>query len=245
MKTKILSFILATVLFASCGNSVQNKKENKNAVKDITVQNTGKTIYQKAGIIKLKEPKALTDGYRQPDNDIFEISLDDVGKYTGHICAGITSGFLLTKQALSLLYPNGETPVRGQISIASSAHTDQLEVASYIVRARQYNPEGQGKNIAIVDTNIASVPGTVTLIFKRADNGKMAKAVFNKAKLLTPEVKKSLMPLMKKRMNGTASDNEKTKLAKMIKGLVKQVITNPPEGVITVSEFDKYEFPKQ
>lgn len=239
MKIKILSLIVATILFASCGKSVQQKTVNQD-----TLNNT-QTIYQKAGVIKLNEPKAVIVGYRQPGDDIFEISLDDVAKYTGHVCAGVASEFLLTKQALALLYPNGEIPVRGQISIAASKPSDHLEVASYIVRARENDPEGQGKNIAIVDTNIASVPETVTLIFKRADNGKMVKAVFNKAKLFTPELKKKLMPLKKKMVNGTASEKEKREFAKTVQEVVKLIITNPPEGMITVSKIDDYQFPKQ
>ena len=159
MSAKIITINLI-VLFLLSGNTYSQNKQQK-------------SVYEMARTIKLKDPKAVMVGYRQPGDDIFEISLDDVGKYTGHVCAGIASAYLLTKQALALLYPNGEIPVRGQISIAASANTDHIEVASYIVRARKNAPESKGKN-------------TVTLI-----------------------------------------------------------ITNTPEGVITVSECDKYKFPKQ
>jgi len=232
MNTKIITISLV-VLFLLSGNTYsQNKQEQK-------------SVYEQAGTIELKDPKAVMVGYRQPGNDIFEISLDDVGKYTGHVCAGISSAYILTQQALALLYPNGEIPVRGQISIAASANTDHLEVASYIVRARQNDHESKGKNIAIIDTNIVTAPETVTLIFKRADNGKMVKAIFNKGKLVTPELKKKIMPLKKKMMNGTASDNEKIEFAKTVQEVVTLIITNTPEGIITVSECDTYNFPKQ
>jgi len=203
-----------------------------------------KTIYQQAGIIKVKDPKAVTVGYRQPGDAIFEISLDDVGKYTGHVCAGISTGYILTKQALELLYPNGEIPVREQISIAASANTDHLEVASYVVRARQNDPESKGKNIAFVDENISSVAGTVTLIFFFFDTEKMVKAVFNKGKLVTPKLKKKMMPLKKKIMLGTASNKEKEEFAKTVQEVVKTIITNIPEGVISISACTEYKFPK-
>jgi len=231
MRTKILTISLI-VLFLLSGNTYSQNKQQK-------------SIYAQAGTIKLKDPKAVMVGYRQPGDDIFEISLDDVGKYTGHVCAGIASAYLLTKQALALLYPNGEIPVRGQISIAASANTDHIEVASYIVRARQNDPESKGKNISIIDTSITTAPETVTLIFKRADNGKMVKATFNKGKLITHELKKKMMPLKKKVLNGTASDKEKLEFAKTVQELVTLIITNTPEGVITVSECDTYKFPKQ
>ena len=232
MNTKIITISLI-VLFLLAGNTYSQNKQQQ------------KSIYEQAGTIKLKDPKAVMVGYRQPSDDIFEISLDDVGKYTGHVCAGISSAYILTQQALALLYPNGEIPVRGQISIAASANTDHLEVASFIVRARQNDPESKGKNIAIIDTNITTAPETVTLIFKRADNGKMVKAIFNKGKLVTPELKKKMMPLKKKVINGTASDKEKIEFAKTVQEVVALIITNTPEGIITVSECDKYSFPKQ
>jgi hypothetical protein len=232
MNIRIISISLI-MLFLLSGNAYSQNKQQQ------------KSVYEQAGTIKLKDPKAVMVGYRQPSDDIFEISLDDVGKYTGHVCAGISSAYILTQQALALLYPNGEIPVRGQISIAASANTDHLEVASYIVRARQNDPENKGKNIAIVDTNIITAPKTVTLIFKRADNGKMVKAIFNKDKLLTPKLKKKMMPLKKKVVNGTASDKEKMEFAKTVQEVVALIITNTPEGVITVSECTDYKFPEK
>jgi len=205
-------------------------------------QNKNQSVYEQAGTIKLHDPKAVMVGYRQPGDDIFEISLDDVGKYTGHVCAGVSSAFILTKQALDLLYPNGEIPVRGQISIAASSNTDHLEVASYIVRARQTDPESNGDNISLVDTNIISEPGTVTLIFKRADSGKMVKAVFDKRKLLTPELKSKMMPLKKKVSEGTATEQEKAEFAKTVQEIVKLIITNAPKGLISASPCDNYNF---
>ncbi len=212
---------------------------NLTAQTSVSKENT----YEKAGVIKVKDPKAVMVGYRNPEDEVFEISLDDIGKYTGNVCAGIASGFLLTKQALEKLYPNGELPVRGQISIAASANTDLVDVASYVVRARFRKGKEMKDNSIIIDKDINAETGTVILIFKRADNGKMVKAAFNKNKLIDAEKRKVLFPLKNKIMNGKASDEDKKMFAENVQKVVSEVIDNIPDGVITVAECSKYKFP--
>ncbi len=200
-------------------------------------------VYKAAGAIKVHDPKAVMVGYRHQGDDIFEISLDDVGKYTGHVCAGVASGFLLTKQALEALYPDGGIPVRGQISIAASSYSDHGEVAAYIVRARQDAGNEGDKNIFLIDKNIPAKPNSVVLIFKREDNGKMAKAIFNKSKMAAdPEKIRKMGVLKKKILSGKASEEEKKTFAHKVQKLVKKVIRNTPEGLLEVSSCTDYQF---
>jgi len=200
-------------------------------------------IYLKAGIIKIKDPKAVMVGYKTPDNDVFEINLDDVGKFTGHVCPGVTSGFLLTKKALEALFPNNEIPIRGNISIATASRNDLLEVASYIVRAREKDEEGNGNNSIVIDSTIISEKGTVSLIFKRNDTGKMVKAVFNKAQMMTDEIKNEILPLKKKITEGNATENEKLEFGKKVQKIVKHLIINQPSNVYVIKECNNYKFP--
>lgn len=237
MNYKILLISVLAFFVTNCQNN--NEKQSQLAENKTS---TAPTIYQKAGTIKVRDPKAVITGYRQAGEEIFEISLDDIGKYTGHVCAGISSGFLLTKQALKKLYPEGQMPVRGQISIAASAYTDQAEVAAYIVRARQHEGDEKENNHLIIDQTLETAPYTVTLIFKRHDNGRMVKAVFDKSTIATPAMMKNMMPLKKKIMNGTASPDEKTLFAENVQKMVKKIITNTPEGLITVSDCTDYRF---
>lgn len=236
------------LFLSSCQNN--NKKNEQQSKKD-TISKIEKTeaktsIYDKAGIIKVKDPMASLVGYRKSSEDIFYISLDDVGKYSGHVCAGIASGFLLTKQALDMLYPNGEIPVRGQIRVAAQDGGDQLDVASYITGARGfYGREEVNRNDIIIDKSLQGKNGTFTLIFKRKDNGKMKKAVFNKIKLFEPETIKVIMPLKEKVENQTATDEEKKLFAEKVQIIVEKAITNMPEGVITISECANYVFPSK
>lgn len=72
--------------------------------------------FGQVGAIKLEDPMSVVTGYRQAGDDVFEFTLDDVGKSAGHVRAVVASGFMLTKQVLEELYPGDELPVRGQIS---------------------------------------------------------------------------------------------------------------------------------
>ena len=250
MNTRILSLtIVAIIFFASCSN-VNNKGNSENThTKTETVTPVVKkqtNLYDKAGIIKVKDPMASIVGYRKVGEDFFEISLDDVGKYSGHVCAGISSGFILVKQALEKLYPNGEVPVRGQIRVAAQNGGDQLDVASYITGARAfYGRQEVNANDLIIDKSLAGQKGTFTMIFQRKDNGKMVKAVFNKAKLMTPEEIKTIMPIKQRIEEGKATQEDKEQFVKFVHAIVERAITNMPEGVITITECTEYKFPKK
>ena len=250
MKIKILSIVIATLIITSCGNSKQeNHNNNKDTVAKEIVVKKEKSIYDKAGIIKVKDPMASLVGYKKAGEDYFEISLDDVGKYSGHVCAGIASGFLVVKQALEILYPNGEVPVRGQIRVAAQGGGDQLDVASYITGARAfYGRQEVNANDLIIDKSLAGDKGTFTMIFYRKDNGKMVKTVFNKKKLMLSEVDSysgaTILTLKSKLDEGTATDQEKEEFAKIVHSAVKKVLTDIPDGLITISECTDYIFPK-
>lgn len=192
-------------------------------------------LYDKAGLIELRDPMAVITGTREAGDDIFRFSLRDVGKFTGHVCAGTSSGFLLTKQALDMLYPGDEIPLRGQISIVASSGSDLAALAAYIVRASPFSGDEQEHNSMVIDTGIGSGPGTVTLIFKRADTGKKVKAVFDKSKLAAPEYMKKTEGLKKKVLSGQATASEKQEFATIVQALVEKVIRHRPGGLITVS----------
>jgi len=240
MMLNIFSILL--IALVSCNNPQADKKdsfiEDKNS--------TELTTYQQAGVINIKDPMASMVGYRQPGSDFFEISLDDVGKYSGHVCAGIASGFMMTKQALEVLYPNGDIPVRGNIRVAASAATDQIDVASYITGARaHYGRDEVNANDLIIDPVLQGEKGTLTMVFKRKDNDKMVKAVFNKNKLFGAEALKMMLPLKEKIETATANDDEKKLFAEKVQTMVAQLINDSPKGAIIISVCTDYDFPNK
>ncbi len=224
----------------TCAQTNQkNGVEQKTGKQDTTI-----TVYQKAGIIKIRDPKSVMVGYRKPGNDIFEISLDDVGKYTGHVCAGVTSGFLLTKKALELLYNNNEIPVRGNISVAASGYSDYVDVANYVLRLKTNGDDKSAKSTLFIDTTLTSQQGIAVLIFKRNDTGKMVKATIDKSKLIKKDKMQKMQELKKKIIDGTANDMQKSKFAENVQNTVNKIITDTPEGLITVTECTDYIFKK-
>jgi formylmethanofuran dehydrogenase subunit E-like metal-binding protein len=69
--------------------------------------------YYKAGTIKIYEPRMGTYGSVLSDKALMHINLVDIAKFSGHLCGGSTSGFMMTKLALESLYRKGETPGEG------------------------------------------------------------------------------------------------------------------------------------
>jgi len=242
-KVVSISVFATIVAFAiACNQTNSEQKIETSTTQQINVSNrSDSTVYQKAGVIKVRDPKAVMFGYRQPGDDIFEFTIDDVGKFTSHVCAGVISAFLLTQQSLDLLYPGDELPIRGQIGIVASDLTDHLEVAAYIVRASAHGEEETTGSTA-VDTTLRIGKGKVVLIFKRLDNGKMVKAVFDKTVLMQSDNMQKIQALKSKVMNGTASDVEKKEFAENVQKTIEKIIADTPEGLITITECTDYVF---
>ncbi len=228
LKAKLFFTVILSILIFKV--SAQNKEINY--------------LYQNAGVIKVIDKESSKVGYRDYGDEIFDLTLKDVGKYTGHVCVGVSSGFVLTKKALELLYPSAEIPVRGDISIAVSAYTDHAEVASYVTKAKPNKIAGKGEPYIIVDTTLHAPKKNVILIFKRNDTGKMVKAIFNKTKLVTANQEQEMKKLKMKVVKEEATQEEKELFATKVQSFVKEIIDNLPEGVITVEECKEYNFPE-
>jgi len=200
-------------------------------------------FYQSAGIIKIFDKESSMVGYRNYGDEVFYLTLKDVGNYTGEVCVGVSSGYILTKKALELLYPNDEIPMRGNISIAVSSYSDHAEVASYITKAKPIEIVGNNDAYIVKDSTIQTPKKSVVLIFKRNDTDKMVKATFNKSKLVSDDKEKEMKKLKMKVIKGEASDEEKELFAEKVQSFVKIIVENIPDGVITVEECINYRFP--
>ena len=142
-------------------------------------------VFLKAGTIRVKDPMLVMAGLARDGDNVIGLSLVDVAKYTGHVCPGIASGFLITKAALKKLYPRG-LPVRGQIKVTASKPNDILDVASYITGARAfYGREEINRNDLKVDPSLSHKKGQCVLVFERKDNHKRVKVVFIRKKMLS------------------------------------------------------------
>ncbi len=196
-------------------------------------QSIDRVDYELAGRIELQEPLAQLTGYGDPLGSILSFGLNDVGLYAGHICVGISSGFLLTKQALEALYPGDEIPVRGQVRIWASEESDPSEVASYLLRCRLVDrPDEMPANGLYIDESMQTQQGEIHLIFERSDTGKRVLASFYKHRVVEVSKQKEMKSLKRKIIEGQASEEERIRFAQNVQNMVKKVLTQLPEGAI-------------
>ncbi|GEM_PF-1091371 len=191
-------------------------------------------FYAQAGTITVKDPMASLVGSLPYGEEEIHISLTDVAKYTGHVCVGVASGFVLTKMSLEKLYP-GEVPQRGQIKVQGNCGHDILDVASYITGARsQYGRGELNRDDLSIDEKLGDCDQQKIVVFERKDNGKKVRAVFNSSKIVPPEKRKKMDEKMDAILAGKASEIEKNMVAKNIQGKVEQVLSGKLSDAISV-----------
>lgn len=192
------------------------------------ITNAQSSLYKKAGVIKIKDHKAIMAGTTRKGNDVFTISLEDIGQFDGHICGCNTAGFLITKNVLKSFFPN-KIPLRNSVKVTISEYNrDLIDAITYITGSRLNSFE----NEFAIDKSLTGKKGTTTIIFERKDDGKKIIVVLDKNYLLTKDEMMTIMTIKPKLMRGEASDKEKEKFANITREIVKKEITNLPENSI-------------
>lgn len=194
---------------------------------------------KKAGVIKIKDNKAIMAGNDRKEKDIFSISLNDIQNYTGHTCGCDTAGFLITREALSQLFPN-EIPSRRTVKVSISEYNmDLIDAITFITGTRLNRGEySNTESDFIVDNSIAGEQGTTIIIFERKDNGKKIKATIDRMKLLTKEEMYTASVIKNKILKGEATEDEKAQFAKVTKDIIIKELTNLPKGAITYTKIN-------
>lgn len=200
-----------------------------------------RSFYQEAPTIQIVDPLAKMVGCVEDEDNTLTIHLTDVALYTGHVCPGVASGYVITCRALEKLYPNS-VPVRGQIRVVATAPNDMLDVAAYITGARAFygRDEINGRDLAVDPTLGPAERGKFTIVFQRKDTGKAVKVAFDKSKLMVPG---QFKPFHKKVMDGTATAQEKQENWDAIQAIVRTALTSPPEGLMEFSLLHTFDFP--
>ncbi len=200
-------------------------------------------FYGQAGYISISDPEAVMVGSLAPGQTL-KIGLKDVGLFTGHICPGAASGFMLTKMALKELFGK-QIPERGKIRIATMPNNDLANVAAYITGILPMNLLGEHPDL-IVDPKLKpQKPGKLVLIFQRKDTGKMVKAVFDKAKIEDAQTKKAIFAYKKRFAAGRANEEEIDEMGALIQNLVKKIILDTSRDLFKITPCSKYKFPNQ
>ncbi len=228
-----MQFLAAVVLLTNISFASAGEKEN-----------LWPDFYNKAPTIKIKDPMALLVGSLPEEQNILTIHLTDVALYTGHVCPGIVSGYILTRLALQALYPEG-IPERGQIRVAAMEPSDLMDVASYITGARSFygRDEINAEDLAIDKSLYPGQPGVYVMVFQRKDNGKAVKAIFNKFNLMSPRQAKGMKLFLQNMLKEKVSQKEKEQRWTKIQSIVKRILLNPPKGVFNIFQLEGYHFP--
>ncbi len=200
-------------------------------------------FYDQAGYIEIYDAEAVQVGSVVPGQPL-RIGLKDVGLFTGHVCPGAASGFVLTKMALEALYGD-DLPQRGQIRIATMPDNDLANVAAYICGILPMNLLSKHPDLVIDPKLKPQKPGKLILIFQRKDNGRMVKAVFNKAKLMNPKTIKAIHAYKAKFARGQVSIKEIKKMGAVFQNMVKKIVLKTPAHLFSVKPCTKYVFPAQ
>ena len=180
--------------------------------------------YQKAGTIRICDPRMGKFGSVEGDKAIMHFNLVDIGKFAGHLCGGSTTSFMVTKIALQNLYAVGETPERGDLLLTTSGKGEPMEIAAYILGVSDEDHHGFAG--WIIDPSLAKEKGHLVFVFERISTGKRVKITWNKAKTIKAHVGdvKRFEEMKMNTVHGLASDAEAKEWGQMVNSLVMKII---------------------
>jgi formylmethanofuran dehydrogenase subunit E len=201
--------------------------------------------------ISLSDPLSEVLG-AQKKGDPLVFRYTDAVKFAGHSCPSVSGAYRLTVLALKALYGD-EVPERGSIRVLIKGGPDQLaygpqsQVITLITGAagvtgfkglkRRFSRKGK----LVFDTGDFQLN---TFIFLRDDTGAAVRVTFNPDKVPEDPDLSSLMPRV---VEGTASDNEKKKFARLWQERVRKILLdyNSYPGLFEVEVLEGFEFPKE
>lgn len=146
-------------------------------------------------------------------------------KLAGHSCGATMGAWYITQKALETLYPNGEIPVRGQITVEAPGAEDEWyvgvfgEIITFITGAAPKTgfigaEFGQVNNLFVrqnkmtyPDEPSGTMPPQMEWVFTRLDNGAKVGINFNLA-VITPVATPERQEMGKKMAAGQATPEE-------------------------------------
>jgi len=146
-------------------------------------------------------------------------------KLAGHSCGATTGAWTITRKALEVLYPDGETPVRGQIAVEAPGAEDEWfvgvfgEIITFITGAAPKTgfigaEFGQTDDVFVRQNKMVyteeptgTLPPKMEWIFTRLDTGTKVGITFNLA-VITPIVTPERQEMGKKLAAGEATPEE-------------------------------------
>jgi len=193
-------------------------------------------FFKTVEVIKVKDPLSQVLGAFIMGE--YEFSYLDVVKSAGHSCPTVAGAYIVTLEALKVLYPN-ERAVRGNIKVEFEESLEDGvagvigNVISQITGATDKSGfkglQGQFARHSLMFFN-ADIKSSVR--FTRVDNGKSVDVTYNPQEV-KPNPK--MMQLMKKLGSGEATAQDVKEFGEMWQDRVKRIFENL-DVVVEVSE---------
>jgi len=172
------------------------------------------------------------------ENGEYEINYVDVVKSAGHSCPTVAGAYLMTSEAMKVLYAN-ERVIRGDVDVAfKEALEDGVagvigNVISHITGATDKSGfKGLGGKFARHSLMHFNADISSSARFTRVSSGKSVDVNYNPNSVPADP---QMMPLMQKILSGAASIDEKKLFGELWQDRVKRIFANI-DKVITVTE---------
>jgi len=186
--------------------------------------------------IKLQDPLSLVLGAFEKGE--YEISYVEVVKAAGHSCPTVAGAYIMTSEALKILYPN-QRAVRGNVKVEFEESLEDGvagvigNVISHITGATDKSGfkglQGQFARHSLMHFN-AHINSSAR--FTRVDSGKSVDVTYNPSPI-NPNPK--MMQLMQKLGSGQATEDEVKEFGTLWQDRVKRIFENINE-VVEVTE---------
>ena len=185
--------------------------------------------------IQLKDPLSQVLGAFEAGE--YEISYLEVVKAAGHSCPTVAGAYIITQEALKVLYPEGRA-VRGAIKVEFEEDLEDgvagviANVISQITGATDKSGfkglQGQFARHSLMHFNV-NIDASAR--FTRVDNGKSVDLTYNPSSI-KPDPQ--MMPLMQKLSSGEASPEDVKAFGALWQDRVKRIFENLSEVVEVV-----------
>lgn len=227
LKIIAISFITAIALFLSSSGTAGDNCSIWDGIPTITLGYPDREEkYEQC--INNKGPQC-------PRSSGVTISINDLGKFHGDICPGISLGYRACQIALFQLYP-GQVPLRGDQFVVSGAQRPcPTDAITYITGSRYGNGRDSFLNgNFIFDKNL----GDFSFIFASMSSGKAVKLV---SRFPLP---KEFMDLKEKVRLQNATPEEKERFSYMGQCLSLKILTAPEKEIYEVIQLTDFSWEK-
>ena len=196
-------------------------------------------FYEKIPPVTLYDP--LSEFLGAFEEGKMEISYLDCVKFAGHSCPTVAGAYLMAKLGLKKLYKEA-LPKRGSVKVEMKASKEEgvtgvtCNVISFIVGASDSSGfKGIQGNFSRNDLTAYDVPMDAEVKLTRLDTMQSVTLSYNPSSV---PADKSMMPLMKKNLQGLASQEEKQLFQTLWQKRVEEILlsTDKHDTFITIKE---------